>query len=93
MSALSPVPLQNYQRDQVNCRCSKSVPAQTTIQTMPRFLSHAFFNANLFPLAPDGSLNHRSVTRYRQKALADIERATPYVVDYANSFRLDRAER
>jgi hypothetical protein len=60
---------------------------------MPRFLNHAFFEADLFPLPPDGSLNHRSVHRYRQKALAEFERATPYVINYATSFRLDNAER
>jgi hypothetical protein len=68
-------------------------PAQTTFRTMPRFLNHAFFEADLFPLPPDGSLNHRSVNRYRRNALAEFERAPPYVVDYANSFRLDNAER
>jgi hypothetical protein len=60
---------------------------------MPRFLNHAFFEADLFPLPPDGSLNHRSVNCYRKKAFAEFERATPSVVDYANSFRLDNAER
>jgi hypothetical protein len=68
-------------------------PARTTFPTMPRFLNHALFEANLFPLPPDGSLNHHSVNRYRQKALAEFERATPYVIDYANSFRLDNEDR
>jgi hypothetical protein len=60
---------------------------------MPRFVNHAFLEANLFPLPPDGSLNHRSVRRYRKSAIAELERATPYDVEYANSFRLDNAER
>ena len=60
---------------------------------MPRFLNHAFFEANLCPLPPDGSLNHCSVNCYRRNALAEFERATPYAVDYANSFRLDNEER
>jgi hypothetical protein len=60
---------------------------------MPRFLNHAFFEADLFPLPPNGSLNHRSVNRYHQKAFAEFDRATPYVIDYANSFQLDNAER
>jgi hypothetical protein len=69
-------------------------PARTTFCTMPRFVNHAFFEADLFSLSPDGSLNHRCVSRYRKSAIADLlERATPYVVDYANSFRLDNAER
>jgi hypothetical protein len=67
-------------------------PARTTFRTMPRFLNHAFLEADLFPLPPDGSLNHRSVNRYRQKAFAQFERATPYVIDFANSFQLDNAE-
>jgi hypothetical protein len=60
---------------------------------MPHFLNHAFFEADLFLLPPDGSLNHRSVNCYRRNVLAEFERATPYVVDYANSFQLDNAER
>jgi hypothetical protein len=60
---------------------------------MPRFLNHAFFEADLFSLPPDGSLNHRSVNCYRQKALAEFDRATPYVINYANSFRLDNKDR
>jgi hypothetical protein len=67
--------------------------AQTTFPTMPRFLNRAFFEADFFPLPPDGFLNHRSVNRYRQKAFAEFERATPYVIDYANSFQLDNTER
>jgi hypothetical protein len=68
-------------------------PARTTFRTMPRFLNHAFFEANLFPLPPDGSLNHCSVNCYRQKAFAEFKHATPYVINYANSFQLDNAER
>jgi hypothetical protein len=60
---------------------------------MPQFLNHAFVEADLFSLPTDGSLNHRSVNRYRRNALAEFERATPYVVDYANSFWLDNTER
>jgi hypothetical protein len=66
------------------------LPARTTFQAIPRFVNHAFFEADLFQLPPDGSLNHR---RYRKSAIAELERATPYVVAYANSFRLDSAER
>jgi hypothetical protein len=60
---------------------------------MSCFLNHTFFEADLFPLPPDGSLNHCSVNRYRRNALAEFKRAIPYVVDFANSFRLDNAER
>jgi hypothetical protein len=45
-----------------------------------------------FPYHPTVSLNHRSVNCYRQKTLAEFERATPNVIDYANSFQLDNAE-
>ena len=60
---------------------------------MPRFANHVFFEADIFPLPPNGSLNNCSVTCYRRYALAKFDRANPYVVDYANSFRLDIAER
>jgi hypothetical protein len=58
---------------------------------MPRFLNHAFFEVDLFPLPPDGSLNHRSVNHYHHKAFAKFKRVTPFVIDYANSFWLDNA--
>jgi hypothetical protein len=67
-------------------------PARTTFRTMPRFANFAFFEADLFPLSPDGFLNHRSVAYYRRYALAEFNRTTPYIAAYANSFRLTNAE-
>jgi hypothetical protein len=91
-TTLSPAPLQNYQRDQVDCCCSKSVPCKNSFCTIPCFVNDAFFEADLFPLPPDGSLNHCSVTRYRRYAFAEFDRANLVVVEYANFFRLDNAE-